>query len=71
MAGQRLHRAALAIVEHEEVYPKAYENLSEARCELAAYFESHNYTGAGTKSLSDHTPHEVYQSTLRRQSTAA
>jgi putative transposase len=57
-------------VKHEEVYLKAYENLTEARRELTAYFEFYNRRRRH-QGLSDRTPDEVYWSTLRRQATAA
>jgi len=57
-------------VKHEEVYLKAYENLTEARRELAAYFEFYNRRRRH-QGLNDRTPDEVYWSTLRRQPRAA
>ena len=57
-------------VKHEEVYLKAYENLTEARRELAAYFDFYNHRRRH-QGLSDRTPDEVYWSTLRRQPAAA
>jgi len=57
-------------VKHEEVYLKAYENLSEARRELAAYFEFYNRRRRH-QGLSDRTPDQVYWSTLRTQPAAA
>jgi putative transposase len=57
-------------VKHEEVYLKAYENLTEARRELTAYFDFYNHRRRH-QGLSDRTPDEVYWSTLRRQATAA
>jgi putative transposase len=57
-------------VKHEEVYLKAYENLTEARTELAAYFDFYNHRRRH-QGLSDRTPDDVYWSTLRRQATAA
>jgi putative transposase len=57
-------------VKHEEVYLKAYENLTEARRELGAYFEFYNRR-RWHQGLSDRTPDEVYWSTLRRQPAAA
>lgn len=56
-------------VKHEEVYLKAYENLTEARCELAAYFDFYNRRRRH-QGLADRTPDEVYWSTLRRQAAA-
>lgn len=57
-------------VKHEEVYLKAYENLTEARRELAAYFDFYNRRRRH-QGLGDRTPDEVYWSTLRTQATAA
>jgi putative transposase len=57
-------------VKHEEVYLKAYENLTEARRELAAYFAFYNRRRRH-QGLADRTPDEVYWSTLRRQPAAA
>ena len=57
-------------VKHEEVYLKAYENLTEARRELGAYFDFYNRRRRH-QGLADRTPDEVYWSTLRRQATAA
>jgi putative transposase len=57
-------------VKYEEVYLKAYENLSEARRELAAYFEFYARRRRH-QGLADRTPDEVYWSTLRRQPAAA
>ena len=57
-------------VKHEEVYLKAYENLVEARTELAAYFDFYNRRRRH-QGLSDRTPDEVYWSTLRTQQAAA
>ncbi len=57
-------------VKHEEVYLKAYENLTEARRELAAYFDFYNHRRRH-QGLSDRTPDEVYWSTLRTQPAAA
>ena len=57
-------------VKHEEVYLKAYENLSEARTELAAYFDFYNHRRRH-QGLSDRTPDQVYWSTLRTQARAA
>ncbi len=56
-------------VKHEEVYLKAYENLTEARCELAAYFDFYNRRRRH-QGLADRTPDEVYWSTLRTQAAA-
>ena len=57
-------------VKHEEVYLKAYENLTEARRELGAYFDFYNRRRRH-QGLADRTPDEVYWSTLRRQAAAA
>lgn len=57
-------------VKHEEVYLKAYENLTEARRELAPYFDFYNHRRRH-QGLSDRTPDEVYWSTLRTQPAAA
>jgi putative transposase len=57
-------------VKHEEVYLKAYENLSEARRELGAYFHFYNHRRRH-QGLNDRTPNQVYSSTLRRQPAAA
>ena len=56
-------------VKHEEVYLKAYENLTEARRELAAYFDFYNRRRRH-QGLADRTPDEVYWSTLHRQAAA-
>ena len=56
-------------VKHEEVYLKAYENLVEARRELAAYFDFYNRRRRH-QGLADRTPDEVYWSTLRTQAAA-
>ena len=57
-------------VKHEEVYLKAYENLTEARRELLSYFDFNNRRRRH-QVLNDRTPDEVYWSTLRRHPTAA
>jgi putative transposase len=57
-------------VKHEEVYLKAYENLVEARRELAAYFHFYNHRRRH-QGLADRTPDDVYWSTLRTQQAAA
>lgn len=57
-------------VKYEEVYLKAYENLTEARRELAAYFHFYNHRRRH-QGLADRTPDQVYWSTLRTQATAA
>ena len=51
-------------VKYEEVYLKAYENIPEARRELAAYFDFYN-TRRRHQGLEDRTPDQVYWSTLR------
>jgi putative transposase len=56
-------------VKHEEVYLKAYENLTEARRELAVYFDFYNRRRRH-QGLADRTPDEVYWSTLRSQAAA-
>ena len=57
-------------VKHEEVYLKAYDNLTEARRELGAYFDFYNHRRRH-QGLADRTPDEVYWSTLRTHATAA
>jgi putative transposase len=57
-------------VKHEEVYLKAYDDLAEARRELAAYFDFYNHRRRH-QGLGDRTPDEVYWSTLRTQARAA
>ena len=57
-------------VTYEEVYLKAYENLSKARCELRDYFAFDNRRRRH-QGLADSTPDEVYWSTLRTQARAA
>jgi putative transposase len=57
-------------VKHEEVYLKAYENLTEARRELGAYFHFYNRRRRH-QGLKDRTPDEVYWATLRTQQAAA
>jgi putative transposase len=57
-------------VKYEEVYLKAYETISEARRELAAYFDFYN-TRRRHQGLEGRTPDEVYWSTLRKERTAA
>jgi putative transposase len=57
-------------VKHEEVYLKAYENLTEARRGLAAYFDFYNRRRRH-QGLADRTPDEVYWSTLRGHQAAA
>jgi putative transposase len=57
-------------VKYEEVYLKGYENLPEARRELAAYFDFYNKRRRH-QGLKDRTPDEVYWSTLLTEQTAA
>jgi putative transposase len=57
-------------VKYEEVYLKGYENIPEARRELAAYFDFYNHRRRH-QGLDGRTPDEVYWSTLRRQPAAA
>jgi len=57
-------------VKYEEVYLKGYESISEARRELAAYFDFYNQRRRH-QGLADRTPDEVYWSTLQREQTAA
>jgi putative transposase len=57
-------------VKYEEVYLKAYDNLTETRRELAAYFEFYNHRRRH-QGLADRTPDDVYWSTLRTQPAAA
>jgi putative transposase len=57
-------------VKHEEVYLKAYDDLTEARRELAAYFQFYNCRRRH-QGLGDRTPDQVYWSTLRTQARAA
>jgi len=57
-------------VKHEEVYLKAYDDLTEARRELGAYFDFYNHRRRH-QGLADKTPDEVYWSTLRTHATAA
>ena len=51
-------------VKYEEVYLKAYENIPEARRELAAYFDFYN-TRRRHQGLEERSPDQVYWSTLR------
>jgi len=53
-------------VKYEEVYLKGYENIPEARRELAAYFDFYNHRRRH-QGLADRTPDEVYWSTLQTQ----
>jgi putative transposase len=57
-------------VKYEEVYLKAYENLAEARRELAAYFDFYNQRRRH-QGLEGRTPDEVYWFTLPRHEQAA
>jgi len=57
-------------VKYEEVYLKAYESVSEARRELAAYFDFYNQRRRH-QGLEDRTSDEVYWSTLQTEQTAA
>jgi putative transposase len=57
-------------VKYEEVYLKGYESVSEARRELAAYFDFYNLRRRH-QGLEDRTPDQVYRSTLRTERTAA
>lgn len=57
-------------VKYEEAYLKAYDNLTEAREGLAAYFDFYNQRRRH-QGLEGNTPDQVYGSTLRRQATAA
>ena len=57
-------------VKHEEVYLKAYENLTEARRGLAAYFDFYNHRRRH-QGLADKTPDETYWTTLRTHQAAA
>ena len=57
-------------VKYEEVYLKAYENLSEARRGLRAYFDFYNHRRRH-QGLNDATPDQVYSDTLRTQQAAA
>jgi putative transposase len=57
-------------VKHEEVYLKAYEDLTEARRGLAAYFDFYNHRRRH-QGLCDRTPDEVYWTTLHEHQAAA
>ena len=57
-------------VKYEEVYLKGYENIPEARRELAAYFDFYNKRRRH-QGLEGRTPDELYWSTLRKQEQAA
>ena len=57
-------------VKYEEVYLKAYENLTEARRELRDYFAFYNLRRKH-QGLDGRTPDKVYWSTLRTEQAAA
>jgi len=57
-------------VKYEEVYLKAYGSLTEARRELAVYFEFYNQRRRH-QGLDDRTPDKVYWSTLPQMQVAA
>ena len=57
-------------VKYEEVYLKGYENISEARSELGAYFDFYNHRRKH-QGLEDQTPDHVYWSTLQTGQAAA
>jgi hypothetical protein len=57
-------------VKYEEVYLKAYGSLTEARRELAAYFEFYN-SRRRHQGLDDRTSDEVYCTTLPQRKVAA
>jgi putative transposase len=57
-------------VKYEEVYLKGYENIPEARRELAAYFDFYNLRRRH-QGLENRTPDDVYWSTLGKQEQAA
>ncbi len=57
-------------VKYEEVYLKAYESITEARRELAAYFIFYNQRRRH-QGLNKRTPDQVYWSTLQQTKTAA
>ena len=57
-------------VKYEEVYLKSYSTLTEARRELAGYFEFYNERRRH-QGLDDRTPDEVYWSTLSQMQVAA
>jgi len=57
-------------VKYEEVYLKSYGSLTEARRELAVYFEFYNQRRRH-QGLDDRTPDEVYWSTLPQIKVAA
>jgi len=57
-------------VKYEEVYLKAYEDLTEARRELGDYFKLYNLRRRH-QGLGGRTPDEVYWSTLPMQQAAA
>ena len=57
-------------VKYEEVYLTGYENIPEARKELAAYFDFYNLRHRH-QGLENRTPDDVCWSTLRKQEQAA
>jgi putative transposase len=57
-------------VKYEEVYLKSYGSLTEARRELAAYFEFYNQRRRH-QGLDERTPDEVYLTTLPQMQVAA
>lgn len=57
-------------VKYEEVYLKGYENISEARRELGAYFDFYNHQRKH-QGLEGQTPDQVYWSTLQTGQAAA
>ena len=57
-------------VKYEEVYLKSYGSLTEARRELAVYFEFYNQRRRH-QGLDDRTPDEVYWTTLPKMQVAA
>lgn len=57
-------------VKYEEVYLKGYESITEARRELAAYFDFYNHRRKH-QGLEGKTPDQVYWSTLQTGQSAA
>lgn len=57
-------------VKYEEVYLKGYENISEARRELGAYFDFYNHRRKH-QGLEGQTPDQAYWSTLQTGQAAA
>ena len=51
-------------LKYEEVYLKAYQNVSEARCSIAAYFEFYNHQRLH-QALGYRAPRQVFDETLR------